>query len=153
MPGNRFTGFKALVFSSIILNISIILPMSIRTERLASVIQKDLGEILQRNYQPAGTFITVTKVKMTDDLSIAKVFLSIFSPGRDEQPVYQSIDEKQDEIRFELASRIKNQVRRIPELLFYEDDTAEYVNRMESLFNKAKESESHQDQNPDQDSD
>ena len=119
--------------------------MSIRTERLASVLKKDLGEILQRNYQPAGTFITVTNVKMTDDLSIAKVYLSIFSPGRDVQPIYQNIDAKQDEIRYELASRIKNQVRRIPELIFYEDDTAEYVNRMEHLFNKAKASRSDQD--------
>lgn len=120
--------------------------MSIRTERLGSVLQKDLGEILQRNYQPAGTFITVTKVDVTDDLSIAKVYLSIFSPGRDIQPIYQKIDEKQDEIRYVLASRIKNQVRRIPELLFYEDDTAEYVNRMESLFNKARDNRSDQDQ-------
>ncbi|PWN06576.1 30S ribosome-binding factor RbfA [Rhodohalobacter mucosus] len=125
--------------------------MSIRTERLGSVIQKDLGEILQRNYQPSGSFITVTRVKMTDDLSIAKVYLSIFAPGRDEGPIYQQIDNSQDEIRFELASRIKNQVRRIPELLFYEDDTAEYVNRMEHLFNKAKASRS--DSDTDEDSD
>lgn len=127
--------------------------MSIRTERLASVIQKDLGEILQRNYQPAGTFITVTNVSMTDDLSIAKIYLSIFSPERDVQPIYENIDARQDDIRFELASRIKNQVRRIPELLFYEDDTAEYVNRMESLFNKARESRSDQDTDTGRDSD
>lgn len=120
--------------------------MSIRTERLASVIQKDMGEILQRNYQPSGTFITVTRVRMTDDLSIAKVYLSIFSPGRDVKPIYERIDDAQDEIRYELASKIKNQVRRIPELLFYEDDTAEYVNKMEQLFDKAKESRSTQEE-------
>lgn len=112
--------------------------MSIRTERLGSVIQKDLGEILQKSYQPAGTFITVTRVRLTDDLSIAKVYLSIFSPNRDVKPLYQYIDDHQDEIRYELASKIKNQVRRIPELLFYEDDTAEYVNKIESLFKKAR---------------
>jgi ribosome-binding factor A len=112
--------------------------MSIRTERLGSVIQKDLGEILQRNYQPVGTFITVTKVRMTDDLSIAKVYLSIFSPNRDVAPIYKKIDDSQDEIRYQLASRIKNQVRRIPELLFYEDDSAEYVNKMENLFSRVK---------------
>lgn len=112
--------------------------MSIRTERLSSVIQKDLGSILQKNYQPSGTFITVTRVRMTEDLSIAKIYLSVFSPNRDVQPIYKYIDEHQDEIRYELASKIKNQVRRIPELLFYEDDTAEYVNKMEKLFEKAK---------------
>lgn len=113
--------------------------MSIRTERLGSVIQKDLGQILQRSYQPSGTFITVTRVRLTDDLSIAKVYLSVFAPGRDEKAVYQYIDESQDEIRYELASKIKNQVRRIPELLFFEDDTSEYVNRIEQIFDKVKE--------------
>lgn len=113
--------------------------MSIRTERLSSVIQKDIGQILQQNYQPAGTFITVTQVRVTDDLSIAKIYLSIFSPGRETDPIYKAIDDHQDEIRYQLASKIKNQVRRIPELLFYEDDTAEYVNKMEHLFKKARE--------------
>lgn len=115
--------------------------MSIRTKRLASVIQKDLGDILQKNYQPVGTFITVTQVRVTPDLLTAKVYLSVFSPDRDVKPIYKSIDEQQDEIRYKLASRIKNQVRRIPELLFYEDDSAEYVNKMESLFEKARRSE------------
>lgn len=113
--------------------------MSIRTERLGSVIQKDIGKILQRDYQPSGTFITVTQVRVTQDLSIAKVYLSIFSPDRDVQPIYKAIDDAQDEIRYQLASKIKNQVRRIPEILFYEDDTAEYVNKMERLFKKARE--------------
>ncbi|PKD44399.1 30S ribosome-binding factor RbfA [Rhodohalobacter barkolensis] len=112
--------------------------MSIRTERLSSVIKKDLGQLLQRNYQPSGTFITVTQVRMTDDLSIAKVYLSVFSPNKDVQEVYKYIDDHQDQIRYELASKIKNQVRRIPELLFYEDDTAEYVNKIENLFEKVR---------------
>ena len=119
--------------------------MSIRTERLGSVIQKDLGTILQRNYQPPGTFITVTQVRVTDDLSIAKVYLSIFSPNREVESVYNYIDEQQDQIRYELASKIKNQVRRIPELLFYEDDTAQYINKIENLFDKVKKSDSDSD--------
>jgi ribosome-binding factor A len=112
--------------------------MSIRTKRLASVIQRDLGRILQQNYQPTGTFITVTQVRMTDDLSIAKVYISVFAQNRDPQTIYQYIDDNQDQIRYELASKIKNQVRRIPELLFFEDDTAEYVNKMEQLFAKVR---------------
>lgn len=113
--------------------------MSIRTERLASVIQKDLGMILQQSYQPSGCFITVTQVRVTADLSIAKVYLSVFTQDRDPQTIYQYIDDNQDQIRYELASKIKNQVRRIPELLFFEDDTAEYVNKMEQLFAKVRE--------------
>lgn len=123
--------------------------MSIRTERLSSVIQKDLGSILQKSYQPSGTFITVTRVRMTEDLSIAKVYLSVFSPNSDAQPIYKYIDDHQDEIRYELASKIKNQVRRIPELLFYEDDTAEYVNKMEKLFAKARSERSDSDEEND----
>lgn len=122
--------------------------MSIRTERLGSVIQKDVGKILQQNYQPSGTFITVTQVRMTQDLSIAKVYLSIFSPDRDVEAIYEAIDDAQDEIRYQLASKIRNQVRRIPELLFYQDDTAEYVNKMEQLFKKARAGRSDQDDKP-----
>jgi len=110
--------------------------MSIRTERLAAVLQRDLGEILQQSYQMSGTFITVTKVRLTPDLSIAKVYISVFSPDRDPDTVFQHIDDHTDEIRYELAGRIRHQVRRIPELHFYVDDSAEYVNRIESLFNK-----------------
>lgn len=108
--------------------------MGFRPKRLAAVIKRDLGYIIQKSYQPSGTFVTVTNVIMTDDLSIAKVYLSVFSPGRDDKPVYEFIDEHIDEIRYELASKIKNQVRKIPELYFYEDDTAEYVNKMENLL-------------------
>lgn len=108
--------------------------MGFRPERLAAVIKKDLGHIIQKSYQPDGTFVTVTNVVMTDDLSIAKVYLSVYAPGRDDVPVYKYINEHIDEIRYELASKIKNQVRKIPELHFYQDDTAEYVNKIEQLF-------------------
>lgn len=121
--------------------------MSNRTKKLASVLKRDLGEILQRNYQPSGTFITITQVRVTDDLSIAKVYLSVMSPGRDEAPIYKLIDEQQDEIRYKLASRIRHQVRRVPELLFFHDDTAEYVNKIETLFSE-KDQKNEQDDNP-----
>lgn len=126
--------------------------MSIRTEKLASVIKKDLGEIIQRHYQPPGTFITITQVRVTHDLSIAKIYLSIMSPGRDEKPLYKMIDDHQDEIRYKLASKIRHQVRRIPELLFFHDDTAEYVNRIETLFSETRKEDT-PEQDPDHDQD
>ncbi len=113
--------------------------MSIRVERLGELIKRDLGEIIQREFQPEGTFVTVTNVRVTPDLSIAKVYLSVFAPGRDKETVYEFIDERITQIRFKLAGRIKNQVRKIPELHFYPDDTAEYVNKMETLFKKVDE--------------
>ena len=113
--------------------------MGFRVERLGELLKKDLGEIIQREFQPEGTFVTVTNVRVTPDLSIAKVYLSVFAPGRDQQVVYEFIDERVAQIRYKLAGRIRNQVRKIPELHFYADDTAEYVNKIEDLFKKVDE--------------
>ncbi len=110
--------------------------MSFRVERLGALLKKDIGEIIQREFQPEGTFVTVTNVRVTPDLSIAKVYLSVFAPGRDDQVVYEFIDEQVSAIRHKLAGKIRNQVRKIPELHFYADDTSEYVSKMEELFKK-----------------
>ena len=112
--------------------------MSIRTERLGAVIQRDLGRIIQQDYQKPGTFITVTAVRMTEDLMIAKVFISIYAPGRDEDAIYAYLEEQNAAIRKELASKIRHQVRKIPELHFQKDETAEHVNKMENLFDKIR---------------
>ncbi|MEX0685981.1 MAG: 30S ribosome-binding factor RbfA [Balneolales bacterium] len=110
--------------------------MSIRTERLASLLKEDLGNILQE-YQN-GNIITITSIRVTPDLSIAKVYLSILSPGGDQEEVFRYITDHNTNIRTNLAQLIRHQVRKIPELHFYMDDTAEYVNKMETLFNKIK---------------
>jgi len=111
--------------------------MSIRTERLASVIKQDLGTILQKHYQH-DSIITVTKVDVTDDLMIAKVFISIMAPGRDKKDVFAYIEQNDVEIRKKLASKIKHQVRRIPEIHLFLDETAEYVEKMDRLFSKIR---------------
>lgn len=111
--------------------------MSIRTERLGSLLKEDLGNLL-REYQK-DNMITITSVNVTPDLSIAKVYLSVFAPGGDKQQVYEHVVEHGNEIRFKLADLIRNQVRKIPELHFYMDDTSEYVNKMEELFQKVRE--------------
>ncbi|HKJ46023.1 MAG TPA: 30S ribosome-binding factor RbfA [Balneolales bacterium] len=108
--------------------------MSIRTERLGAEIQRDLGPIFQK-YQN-NTIITVTKVRVTPDLSIAKVYISILAPNRDKNSVFAYLKEHDTEIRKELAQKIRHQVRKIPELHLYLDDTAEYVDRLENLFDK-----------------
>lgn len=108
--------------------------MSIRTERIGSQLKRDLGPILQKYQQ--GSIITITSVKVSDDLMVVKVYLSIYAPGGDSNAVFDYILEKIVEIRTELAALIRHQMRRIPELHFYLDDTAEYVNKIESLFQK-----------------
>lgn len=117
--------------------------MSIRTERLSAVIRQDLGDIL-REYQQ-GVIISVTQVTMTPDLGLAKIYLSIFGQGRQEGVVYKHILAHQAEIRNTLAQKIRHQVRRIPELKFYIDDTADYVNRIEQVFSKIKQQREEQE--------
>lgn len=113
--------------------------MSIRNERLGAVIQRDLGHIIQQRYQKPGTFVTVTAVLVTDNLMTVKAYLSIYAPGRDVDAIFTHLEEHNAAIRKELASKIRNQVRRIPELHFLKDETAEYANKMEGLFEKIRE--------------
>ena len=110
--------------------------MSIRLKRLNELFRRDLSEIIQRNYQPDGCFLTITKEQLSPDLSIAQVYLRVFSPNREPKTIYSYLDNQQKQIKFVLASRIRNQVRKIPELHFYEDDTSEYVDSIEQLFKK-----------------
>ncbi len=111
--------------------------MSIRTERLSNVIRNDLGDIL-RDYQQ-GAMISVTQVRMTPDLGMAKVYLSIFANGRSPDEVFKQLQSSTPTIRGELAKRIRHQVRRIPEIIFYMDDTSEYVDRIEQVFSKIRQ--------------
>ncbi|HLR25375.1 MAG TPA: 30S ribosome-binding factor RbfA [Fodinibius sp.] len=113
--------------------------MSIRTERLGAVIKRDLGKIIQKSYQPSGSFITVTKVEVTPDLMIAKVHISVYAPGKDEDALFIHLEENVANIRKELADKIRHQVRRIPELNLINDLTAEYVEKMEGLFQEIRE--------------
>lgn len=111
--------------------------MSIRTERINSLLKRDLGPILQK-YQK-GSMITITSVRISDDLMVLKVYLSIYAPGGDSNQIFEFILERTPEIRTELAALVRNQLRRIPEIHFYLDDTAEYVNKIESLFQKIQQ--------------
>ena len=113
-----------------------------RQQKFAGVIQEDLAAILQRessNYLP-NTMVTITKVRVTPDLAIARVFLSFFS-NNNNQLALQTIKQHASEIRYKLGSRIKDQVRVIPQLEFFIDDTSEYVDRMDKIFDKISKEE------------
>lgn len=118
--------------------------MSLRTDRVASVIKNDLGKILLK-YQNKN-IITVTSVKMTPDLSIARINLSVMDPAGSEQAVYDFLDEKNAEIRAELAGLVRHQLRKVPELEFFRDESAEYASKMEKLFRQARDKTSHQEE-------
>ncbi len=112
-------------------------PMeSQRQKRINKLLQKDLGEILQRESPNKflRAMITVTQVKVTSDLSIARVYLSIF--GADTQKVMEQIKLHTSEIRKQLGLRVKNQLRHVPELQFFVDDSLDYIENIEKLLKK-----------------
>jgi ribosome-binding factor A len=113
-----------------------------RQQKFSGVIQQDLAAIFQRegiNYLP-NTLITITKVRATPDLAIARVFLSFFN-NANPQLALQTIKLHANEIRYKLGARIKDQVRIIPQLEFFIDDTSEYVERMDKIFEKISREE------------
>jgi ribosome-binding factor A len=111
-----------------------------RQKKIAGVIQKDLADILQRAATDGGmqgTLISVSKVYVTTDLSIAKVYVSIF-PNNKAAELLEGIKSNEPLIKHDLAQRTKHQLRRIPELSFYLDDSLEYIDNIEKSL-KGKE--------------
>ena len=104
-----------------------------RQKKVAGVLQEDLAEILQRAATEGGlkgVILSVSKVRVSVDLSIAKVYLSIFPNDKGEE-LLEGIRSNQPLIRHEMAQRTRNQMRRMPELLFYLDDSLEYIQNIE----------------------
>ncbi|WP_129715588.1 30S ribosome-binding factor RbfA [Pedobacter sp. SYP-B3415] len=112
-----------------------------RQQKFAGVIQEELAQIFQKEgtaYLP-NTLVTITRVRVSPDLAIAKVYLSFLNSPNTSLAV-NTVNSHAGEIRYKLGSRIRHQVRVIPELTFFVDDTNEYVERMDQLFDKiAKE--------------
>lgn len=99
-----------------------------RQKKIAGVIQKDLVDILQGAARDGmkGVVISVTKVQVTTDLGQAKAYLSIF-PSDKKDEIMEGIKANTAMIRHALAMRTKNQLRRMPELIFYIDDSLDYI--------------------------
>ncbi|PID68540.1 MAG: ribosome-binding factor A [Flavobacteriales bacterium] len=99
-----------------------------RQKKIAGIIQKDIAEILQntaRNVEK-GLLISVTKVYVTSDLHDAKVYVSIFPSNKSEAWI-KSIKEHSNMVKSALAKRTRNQLRRVPELAFFLDDSLDYI--------------------------
>jgi ribosome-binding factor A len=111
-----------------------------RQKKIASVLQKDLVEVLQgaaREGGMSGVIISVTQVKVTVDLSIAKVYLSIF-PINQAKVLIDGITSNAPIIKHELAKRTKHQLRRMPELLFFLDDSLEYIDKIDQSIKQSE---------------
>ncbi|MFS4492678.1 30S ribosome-binding factor RbfA [Maribacter sp. 2308TA10-17] len=118
-----------------------------RQKKIGGVIQKDIVDILQRAAIDGGlkgTLISVSKVVVTTDLSIAKVYVSIFPP-KDAKELLEGIKSNQPLIKHELSQRTRNQLRRVPELLFFLDDSLDYIENIE----KSLKGEENPVKNPD----
>jgi len=104
-----------------------------RQQKVNSVLQKDLAEILLREVVVPNTMVSVTSVNITPDMSIARVNLSIFAT-KDKTTVLKQIQTKKSEIRYLLGERVKNQLRIVPDLQFFIDDSLDRIDRIDELL-------------------
>jgi len=111
-----------------------------RQKQIGGLIQEELYKIFQRfglNMLDGG-MVSISSVKITPDLLEARVYLSFFQVA-DAQEALKKIQEKGGEIKRELGNRVRQQLRRIPEVKYFRDDTLDQVFRMEEIFKKISE--------------
>jgi ribosome-binding factor A len=118
-----------------------------RQKKIAGVLQKDLVDVLQSAAREGmkGVIISVTKVNVTSDLSEAKIYVSVF-PSEKREELLKGIVANTIMIRHEVASRTRHQLRRMPNLLFFADDSLDYI---ENIDNALKGNEENPIDNPD----
>ena len=110
-----------------------------RQKQVAAVLEKDLNEIFQRKGLTMidGGMVSIASVKITPDLFDARIYLSFFQV-KDAIATLNKIQEHAWEIKKELTARVRHQLRSMPQLTFYIDDTLDYVDKMEVLFKEIK---------------
>ena len=118
-----------------------------RQKQIAGLINEDLAGIFQRLGLNIidGAMVSISSVKITPDLLEARVYLSIFN-AKDNRLVLKKIEERAWEIKKELVAKVKHQLRRIPEIKYFLDDTLDHVFKMEELFRKIKKEENKGDE-------
>ena len=107
-----------------------------RQKKIAGILQNDLTSILQKLLKSVGgnsVICSITKVKISPDLSLAKIYTSVF-PINQAKPVFELIELNKSSIRNSLGILIKNQVRRVPAIDFYLDDSLDYINKIEKAL-------------------
>lgn len=122
---------------------------ALKIEVMGTIRQKQVAELIKRNFsmvlQSEGSYIygsdvmvTVTSVKMSPDFSLAKIYLSVFNTDNKQAPILE-MEESQIRLKQALASRIRKQMRRIPDIAFYLDDTIDEMYRVEEMFERLRE--------------
>ena len=110
-----------------------------RLEKVNKLIQKELGDIFQKELKPVVPMlmITVTHVRVTSDLGYANVYLSVFGVD-DKKKVVEEVNQNARAIRGLLGNRIRHPMRVVPELRFFEDDSLDYIENIDNLLHPDK---------------
>lgn len=107
-----------------------------RQNKISRLIQKELSEIfLLQTKSMNGVLVSVSAVRISPDMSIARVYLSVF-PSERSQEIVKNINDNMKSIRYELGTRVRHQLRIIPELKFFVDDSLDYAERIDELLKK-----------------
>ncbi len=107
-----------------------------RQNRIARLLQKELAIIFQAQTRAThGVMISVTRARVSPDLSICTAYLSVF-PSEKAEEMIKNITANEKRIRYELGTRVRNQLRIIPELRFFVDDSLDYIERIDELLKK-----------------
>lgn len=118
-----------------------------RQQKFAGVLQEELATIFQREgaaFLP-NTLVTITKVRVSSDLAVAKVYLSFLSSSNTALSIAE-VNSHAGEIRYKLGARIRHQARIVPTLTFFLDDTNAYVEQMDKIFDKISKERKETDQ-------
>ena len=107
-----------------------------RQNRRARLLQKELSTIFQSQTRMMhGVMVSVTRVRISPDLSICTAYLSIF-PSEKADEIISNINANNKTIRYELGTRVRNQLRIVPELRFFVDDSLDYIDHIDELLKK-----------------
>lgn len=107
-----------------------------RLEKIARLVQKELSEIFRLETAKIGNIlVSVSSVRVSPDLSIARVYLSVF-PSDKAQEIITNVNTNEKGIRYALAQKVRYQLRKCPELSFYLDDSLDYIDHIDSLLHK-----------------
>ena len=112
--------------------------MAVRQDRVESIINKNISEIIQFDLKdPSVGFVTITDVKMTNDYSYAKIFVSFLGQDNRQKKGLETLNKAKGHIRSLLAKKIS--IRKVPQLIFVLDTTLEKANKIETIIRKTKE--------------
>ena len=105
-----------------------------RQNKIARLLQKELSLIFQgQTRMMKGVMVSVTRVRISPDLSVCTAYLSVFPSERGEE-IVKNVNENQKTIRYELGTRVRNQLRIIPELRLFIDDSLDYIEHIDELL-------------------